>query len=165
MSDTNDNANIQLLKCRNDSAPIRIKYIPKTEGSEDFDKFELENSTPLDWWKPEEKKTLSHLRERIEPWLTALFQSEHFSLLVGSGLTHAVHHLATGESLPGMNTISFQGFQEQIKAASERSAKDADRDTSNFEDQIRVANEILKGLEHLAITDTVCNLKKHGSTT
>jgi len=154
MSDTNDKADVQLLKCRNDSEPIRFKYIPQTEGSEDFGKFELVDSTSSDWWKPKEQKTLSHLRERIEPWLTALFQSEHFSLLVGSGLTHAVHYLATGHSLPGMNTITFHEIQERINAASEQSAKDADRDTSNFEDQIRVANEILKGLEHLAITDT-----------
>ena len=159
MSDTIDDANIQWLKCRNDSEPIRVKYIPKTKESEDFDKFELDNPTQPDWWKPKEQKTLSHLRERIEPWLTALFQSEHFSLLVGSGLTHAVHRMATEEKLPGMNTIPFTVLQEQIKVASEKSAKEADRDMSNFEDQIRVANEILKGFEHLAITDTTNNLQ------
>jgi hypothetical protein len=30
------------------------------------------------------------LRKKIEPWLTAIFQSEHLSLLAGSGLTSAV---------------------------------------------------------------------------
>ena len=29
-------------------------------------------------------------RTRIEPWLTSLFQSEHLSLLCGSGITNAV---------------------------------------------------------------------------
>ena len=34
------------------------------------------------------------LRKEIEPWLTALFQSEHLSLLMGTGITSAVHLMA-----------------------------------------------------------------------
>jgi tRNA(Ile)-lysidine synthase TilS/MesJ len=30
------------------------------------------------------------IREKVEPWLTAVFQSEHLSLLVGSGLPIAL---------------------------------------------------------------------------
>ena len=30
------------------------------------------------------------LRSKIEPWLTAVFQSEHLSLLIGTGLTTAI---------------------------------------------------------------------------
>jgi hypothetical protein len=40
------------------------------------------------------------LRKDIEPWLTALFQSEHFSLLTGAGLMNAVHHRVTWNMPP-----------------------------------------------------------------
>lgn len=43
-------------------------------------------------WLPENdgKINKSVFRTRIEPWLTSLFQSEHLSLLCGSGITNAV---------------------------------------------------------------------------
>ena len=71
-------------------------------------------------------------------------------MLVGSGLSHAVHHIATiGEkkSLSGMNTIEFNYFNEEIKAEAKRSSEEAGRNEGNIEDQIRVANELLRGLE------------------
>lgn len=42
-------------------------------------------------WLPENdgKINKSVFRTRIEPWLTSLFQSEHLSLLCGSGITNA----------------------------------------------------------------------------
>ena len=87
------------------------------------------------------------LREKIEPWLTALFQSEHLSLLTGAGISSAVHHLATGENGSGMKLIDFSVFKEQIKYNSDKSAKNANRGEANIEDQIRIANELIKGLE------------------
>jgi hypothetical protein len=36
---------------------------------------------------------IKKLREKIEPWLTAVFQSDHLSLLAGTGLTTAVASL------------------------------------------------------------------------
>ncbi|GIV29201.1 MAG: hypothetical protein KatS3mg028_0267 [Bacteroidia bacterium] len=33
------------------------------------------------------------LEEKIEPWLTAVFQSEHLSLLLGSGLPIALNSI------------------------------------------------------------------------
>ncbi len=54
------------------------------------------------------------LRIKIEPWLTALFQSEHLSLLIGTGITHAIHRQSTesaehphGEPPKGMSKIEF----------------------------------------------------------
>ena len=38
------------------------------------------------------------LHTEIEPWLTALFQSEHLSLMVGGGISSAIHHLAKGKA-------------------------------------------------------------------
>ena len=97
------------------------------------------------------------LREHIEPWLTSLFQSEHLSLLAGSGLTHAVHFLAAGKSATGMEKISLTAHPEKISTAAERSAKQAGRRQGNVEDQLRVANELLRGLEILedATADTL----------
>src|SRR6185436_17348200 len=43
-----------------------------------------------------EKYQPHELRKEIEPWLTALVQSEHLSLLLGAGLMNAVHHRVSG---------------------------------------------------------------------
>ena len=102
--------------------------------------------------KAEEAFGPEKLRPRIEPWLTALVQSEHLSLLVGSGLTHAVHGMAMEEALPGMGAISFDILDEEITAEAKRAAELAGRDCGNFEDQIRAANELLRGLEIIAST-------------
>ena len=90
------------------------------------------------------------LRSRIEPWLTALVQSEHLSLLAGSGLTHAVHGLATTKTLPGMRPIDFEFLNMEIAEEAKRIAKASGRKRGNFEDQIRVATELLRGLEIIA---------------
>ena len=64
--------------------------------------------------------------ETGEPALTAevahravvdpLFQSEHLSVLVGFGLTHALHRMATDNSLPGMDLATFGSFGNEITA-------------------------------------------------
>lgn len=44
-------------------------------------------------WVPDDENPVVNnniLRMRIEPWLTSLFQSEHLSLLCGSGITNAI---------------------------------------------------------------------------
>ncbi len=64
------------------------------------------------WHKSDKPLEPEKLRERIEPWLTSLFQSEHLSLLIGSGLTRAVGDLAACNDLPAMDKISFRGLQE-----------------------------------------------------
>ena len=81
----------------------------------------------------------------------ALVQSEHLSLLIGSGLTHAVHHIATGKALPGMDSIKFGVFDDEISVEVKRIAESARRENGNFEDQIRVASELLRGLEIFSI--------------
>lgn len=99
--------------------------------------------TPQKVDPPETKK----LREDIEPWMTALFQSEHLSLLMGAGISSAVHYLAEGEDGAGMKQIDFTVFKEQIEIISKKSADKSGRGTANIEDQIRVANELIKGME------------------
>lgn len=94
------------------------------------------------------------LRIKIEPWLTALFQSEHLSLLIGTGITHAIHRQSTesaehphGEPPKGMSKIEFTVFSDQLERVATESAKKAGRGSSNIEDQIRVANELIRGLD------------------
>lgn len=87
------------------------------------------------------------LRSEIEPWLTALFQSEHLSLLTGAGLSSAVHHIATSNTGAGMSKMVFSEFGKEIKLKSDESAKIAGRGEANIEDQIRVVNELIRGLE------------------
>ena len=75
------------------------------------------------------------LRSEIEPWLTALFQSEHLSLLLGGGISSALHWMAKSEAGAGMAQISFSVFKDQIERASKESALKSGRGEPNIEDQ------------------------------
>lgn len=128
-----------IVKARDDHKPLRF-------GLDENQKFKLQEGSDASWVSSDafgEKE----LREHIEPWLTSLFQSEHLSLLAGSGLTHAVHFLASGTSAAGMGTIPLSVHEDKINAAAELSAERAGRKKGNVEDQLRVANELLRGLE------------------
>lgn len=93
------------------------------------------------------------LRKEIEPWMTALFQSEHLSLILGAGISSAAHHIAKNVAGAGMDQIEFSVFKEQIDTASDDSAKKTGRGAANIEDQIRVANELIRGLEIFLSTE------------
>jgi hypothetical protein len=140
----------QILKSRDDPAPVLIGRDASPTGPDK--PFRLTAEATCSWTKAEEGFGPEKLRPRIEPWLTALVQSEHLSLLVGSGLTHAVHGLATAEKLPGMGAISLGILDAEIEAEAKRASELAGRDSGNFEDQIRAAIELLRGLEILAST-------------
>ena len=47
-------------------------------------------------------------RDRIEPWLSALFQAEHLNLLVGSGFSTAISQAANARSVD-MRTVDIDG--------------------------------------------------------
>ncbi len=100
---------------------------------------------------PEGKKDFDYkeLRKHIEPWLTSLFQSDHFSLLLGSGLTNAVHNLALNKQATGMGEANLPGFKDKIDKAAQEAAIKTGRKQGNLEDQLRTANELLRGLEIL----------------
>ena len=138
----------QLLKCRDDKAPVILSRI--TGEATVTEQFKLTDGSECSWLSKDQTLGPTELRPRIEPWLTALFQSEHLSLLVGSGLTHAVHHIATGKTLPGMNPAKFTHYETEISAEAKKSAAIAGRENGNIEDQIRVANELLRGLTIMA---------------
>lgn len=138
----------QILKARDDQAPVLFE---KNALAKDPSKpFLLSENSACSWISANTPFGTEILRPRIEPWLTALAQSEHLSLLIGSGLTHAVHAIAVDDRLPGMSAITFDVMNDTIAAEAERIAKLARRDTGNFEDLVRAANELLRGLEIIA---------------
>ena len=140
-----------ILKCRDDHKPVFFAH--EDESTTDAPKFKLCEGSSCPWTKPGDVFGPDKLRSRIEPWLTALCQSEHLSLLLGSGLTYAVHHLATSKPLPGMGVADFGEYQDLINVETKKSAEAAGRNPGNIEDQIRVANELLRGLEILSSSD------------
>lgn len=125
-----------ILKVHDDPKPVYLR------GSGDV--FIVEDQAGS-WPTKSEIKTID-LRKRIEPWLTSLFQSEHLSLLVGSGLTQAVHRLATGKGATDTGGIVGPTLQSQIEAAAKGSAASAGRGEGNIEDRIRIANDLWRGL-------------------
>lgn len=138
-----DDKKYNIVKVRDDKTPI--KYLPSSETHD----FELVDQEKLDWCNGK-YFSKSELRTHIEPWLTSLYQSEHLSLLVGSGLTTAVQYAACGSSDNGMGVgKSFSVFSDNIAQAASNSAIRTGRETANIEDQIRVANELIAGLSIL----------------
>lgn len=118
-------------------------------------------------WLPENdgKINKSVFRTRIEPWLTSLFQSEHLSLLCGSGITNAVSFLAGGSGGTTMAASSFTTYKNEIEEAAKKSAKACGRDSGNIEDQIRTANDLLRGLRILNKNTEAESLEKELNTT
>lgn len=141
MEESQDNINI--VKVRADRIPI--KYSLDKENR----KFKLIDQDNCDWCNGQ-FFTKNELRTHIEPWLTSLFQSEHLSLLVGSGLTTAIQYAACGTSNNGMGAPpTFSVFEDSITKAANDSAVQTGRQEVNIEDQIRVANELIAGLRVL----------------
>mgnify|MGYP006068687863 CR=1 FL=1 len=150
---------MNILKVRDDCRPVCFTEV-------DGGGYELcEDEPEIGWIRASDGKIDTHiLRNRIEPWLTSLFQSEHLSLLAGSGLSTAVSLMASGKSGADMKAVHFSAYQEQIDNAASISAEKAGRikenkgNGPNIEDQIRVANELLRGLEILG--NTIKNNKR-----
>jgi hypothetical protein len=107
----------------------------------------LKINNDFDCFNKEEvdEKKVSTLRGQIEPWLTSIFQSEHFSLLVGTGLSTGLSKLANVKP-QAMGRISFTLFKDYINEWSDESAKVLGRGIANIEDDFRTAIELLQGL-------------------
>ena len=129
MTETNEQANSEVLypniiKARNDNKPL---YFTEPESK----KFKLQEGSEASWVSSDEFSQ-KELREHIEPWLTSLFQSEHLSLLAGSGLTHAVHYLAAEKGATDMGALPLTTQKDKINAAAEASASQAGRKKGNL---------------------------------
>jgi len=162
MATSKDQKNI--IKTRDDKNPV---YFISTAES----KYKLDQGQECSWIKSEDEFHSSKLRERIEPWLTSLVQSDHLSLLVGSGLSYAVKDIASPGKIDQstasqvkkvkshMEGLSFSSYGEEIRTMVEKSAKLAGRESPNFEDEIRVANELCRGLEIFTSTNHIGHKK------
>jgi hypothetical protein len=154
------NIDEQIIKCREDKAPIVLSKVLNESAVEPT--FKLSVGSTCSWLSKDETITPEKLRLRIEPWLTALFQSEHFSLLIGSGLTHAIHWMAVEKALLGMSKANLSHFSTEIDTEAKKSAAAANREEGNIEDQLRVAIELLRGLEIMASSSEDFKKKSDG---
>jgi len=93
------------------------------------------------------------IRKKVEPWLTALFQSEHLSLLVGTGLS-----IALGGNNELMKVLSNENDKndkdtneiiEKARQYASEEARNLVRGEPNFEDELRVLLKLLEGLKIL----------------
>lgn len=133
----NNNGNV--IKTRDDRELVLIENDGK-----------ITNQDCCDWGlNPDEKVTNAIFRKRIEPWLTSLFQSEHLSLLCGSGITNAISYKAEAGKGASMGTTTFNVFKDEINEYATTSANVSGRSDGNIEDQIRTANDLLRGLKIL----------------
>lgn len=89
------------------------------------------------------------LKKEVEPWLSAIFQSEHLSLLIGTGLTSAVSF--TADVIPQeMARLALEnGLSDKIKSKADETAQKMNRGEANIEDDIRIALELINGLKIL----------------
>ena len=116
-------------------------------------------------WLPDNKEVDNTVfRSRIEPWLTSLFQSEHLSLLCGSGITNAINILAGAGGGTTMGATTFSKYKNEIEEAAEASARASGRENGNIEDQIRTANDLLRGLTILKKDTEAAELERELSS-
>lgn len=135
-----------LIKIRDDRSPIVL-----TKEKDSVEYYLKDPNQTSSWVSGKGKKSITRidLRQAIEPWLTALVQSEHLSLLIGSGLSKAVEFLAVGKPSPstmGLPELNNR-FATVIAEHADKVAIRNNRGKANIEDYIRVMNELLRGLE------------------
>jgi hypothetical protein len=120
------------------------------------------NAADCNWLSNDDDSAVNNniFRSRIEPWLTSLFQSEHLSLLCGSGITNAISFLSGAGSGTTMGGTTFSNYKDEIEAAAKVSAEASGRKDGNIEDQIRTANDLLRGLKILGETNKANTLEE-----
>lgn len=134
---------MNIIKVREDKAPVEFEKVQDKEGY-----FKVKDGS-AHYINDNEEFSDIELRSRVEPWLSSLFQSEHLSLLLGSGLSTAIQIEATGKANSGMDELDLSKtkYKDKIKTFATESAKKTGRGISNIEDEIRIANELLRGLK------------------
>lgn len=101
-----------------------------------------------------EKEWRDH-RKKIEPWLSAVLQSEHLSLLAGNGLTKGTLELARVDP-PDMD-LDIEGEQKpKIDDFAEKRARRAARGDANFEDRLETALTLWRGLQVQSVQEDEC---------
>ena len=147
-----------IVKVRDDDKWFEFE---KTSDDSDESGFKLCNGSKVNWCS-DDCFSIAELKGRIEPWLTSLFQSEHLSLLVGSGLSTAIQYLACNNADNGMGEfVPKSKYADRIvKMAKESAIKAGRGEDPNFEDYIRVMSELLRGLEILGVEKEIDELNE-----
>ena len=109
--------------------------------------YRIGNVENLDVKNPDESMSIEGQKKDIEPWLAAVFQSEHLALLLGSGFTKAVAYQAG--TIAADMACDYGGFplDDKLKDAAQQAAVAMGRGEANIEDQIRAANALAQGLK------------------
>lgn len=157
-------ATIALKKRRKEVENNSYNFLKVRDDHELFKFFKVEdkfisNVEKSEWCNVKEI-TKTDLRARIEPWLTSLFQSEHLSLFVGSGLSTAVQYLAGVDADNGMNEkLKLSAFNDEVENAAKDSAVSSGRGTPNIEDRIRILTNLISGLRIIENSPDYTELK------
>ncbi|MDQ6806813.1 MAG: SIR2 family protein, partial [Actinomycetota bacterium] len=85
------------------------------------------------------------VRDAVEPWLSAVLQSEHLALLLGNGFTTAVAGLAQ-TTAPTMDAAFSGDLADQVETSAAASAARLGRDRPNVEDRVRAALALIAGM-------------------
>lgn len=94
---------------------------------------------------PEESP--AELRRQIEPWLSAVLESEHLSLLVGSGLPIGTASALGVEALDmEPTTLDTNAYSREVAERASALAEASGRSSPNIEDQFRAILELISGL-------------------
>ena len=99
---------------------------------------------------PDEVTDPRRHREKIEPWLSALFQADHLNLLVGSGFTTAIALEADAPVVDMAPQELERPLAVAVEKAAQESAARVGRTQYNIEDEIRSILELIGGLRILA---------------
>ena len=106
----------------------------------------LKTNTKLVCTSEDDEVKPAELRQEVEPWLSAIFQSEHLSVLIGSGLTSSVSFLAGVKPQEMWRLTLDHDLSEKIKEKADESAEEMNRGEANIEDDIRITLELINGL-------------------
>jgi hypothetical protein len=106
----------------------------------------LKTNTKLVSTSINEELSSDDLKREVEPWFSAIFQSEHLSVLIGSGLTSSVSFLA-GIKPQEMWRLDLKSeLAEKVKEKADNTAIEMKRGEANIEDDIRITLELINGL-------------------
>ena len=132
---------------------LKIRDDSKIELTFQDGKFKITDGQSPSWLNATQEITdigFSELRKGIEPWLTSLFQSEHLSVITGNGISTAIQFLATSDGNKAMSGQELDSiYKTKIHEAAKLSAERSGRGEKNIEDEIRIINELIRGLEIL----------------
>ena len=96
---------------------------------------------------PHEPIDIAAFRKKIEPWLSAVFQTEHLSLFIGNGFTSAVASEANANPVT-MATVKFDcSYETELNDYATATAREMGRSEANVEDQFSGALALLPGLK------------------